>query len=70
MRYSINRIDEKIAVCEDDNGVIVEIYLSDLYDNPKEGDVIKKDGDKFLLDEDETAERRKKIIALQNSLFE
>lgn len=70
MLYSIDRIEGEFAVCEDDGGNIVKIPLSELYDNPKEGDMLKKLGEKYVFDKAETDARRKKIIALQNSLFE
>lgn len=70
VRYSIDRIEGKIAVCVSDDGTRLELNLSEMYENPKEGDIFLKCGDGCVFDEEATANKRKRIIALQNSLFE
>lgn len=69
MTYTIDRIEECLAVCENSEGNTVNIPLSDLPDNVREGDILRKTDDGFEICADETAERRKKMAKLQSSIF-
>lgn len=69
MKYIVDRIESGYAVCETESGSFSDIPLNDL---PKvsAGDVlIEKDG-RLVVDKSETEERRKRIISLQNDLWE
>lgn len=60
MKYSIDRIEEKIAICEDDNGNILKLTLDELPQNIHEGDIIERTENGFVIDIGETQIRRKK----------
>ena len=65
----VDRFEGKFAVVEE-NGVMKNISKELLEKGITEGSVIIKKGDKYFLDEKNSAARRKKIAELQNSLFE
>ncbi len=69
LKYSVDRIEEGIAVCEDENGEILKVKLEELPSEVREGDVILKDGTGFVLMSDETEERKKRMASLQKSIF-
>jgi len=69
MKYTVDRIEEGIAVCEDGNENIVKIQLSLLPDGVKEGDMLEASNDGFVICREETEERRKKMADLQKSIF-
>ncbi len=70
IKYVIDRIEGDIAVCEREDRVFVDIPLSELDDNVKEGDYIALIGGVYCLEHYDTGEARNKNIELQNSLFE
>ncbi|HOJ35435.1 MAG: DUF3006 domain-containing protein [Clostridiales bacterium] len=68
--YIIDRFEGSIAVIEDDDGKMIEVNRSLLPKNAKEGSVlIKNDDGSFSVDEKMTAERRRKLKAMQDALF-
>lgn len=69
MIFSIDRIEENLAVCEDENGRQVKFELELLPKNVREGDIIRRTDDGFIIDVDEAAERRRKMAQMQKSLF-
>lgn len=69
MKYTIDRIEEGIAVCEDSNGNHINIQLSLLPENVKEGDVISAGDSGFAVCREETDERRKQMADRQRSIF-
>ena len=69
MKYSVDRIEENIVVCEDEKQNIVKIEKPLLPDRVKEGDIIETTDDGFRILADETAERRKKLASMQAGLF-
>lgn len=64
MKWIIDRIENNIAVCELENGEMLDVKISALPKGIKEGDVIK-----LSVDETETNERKERIDKLMNSLF-
>ena len=68
-RLIVDRIEENIIVCENEKGDKVEIDRSVL-EKVKDGDCIKEENGVYTVDKLYTEERRKKIIALQNDLWE
>lgn len=64
MKWIIDRIENNIAVCELENGEMLDVKISALPKGTKEGDVIK-----LSVDEIETNERKERIDKLMNSLF-
>ena len=70
MKMSIDRIEGKYAICEDDNQKLYAIDLSELPPCAKPGDVLKLSNDGILsIDKDETEKRKKRIKNLQDKLF-
>ncbi|WP_455662206.1 DUF3006 domain-containing protein [Pradoshia sp.] len=70
MRLIVDRIEGDLAVCEKSDKTMVDIELTQLPDDVKEGDVlIEKDGN-YELDLTETEKRRKRVQALMDDLFE
>lgn len=68
--YSIDRFEGHIAIIEDDDGKFIEVDRSLLPANVKEGSMLRKQPDgTFLLDEEATAERKRKLKAKQDALF-
>lgn len=64
MKWIIDRIENNIAVCELENGEMLDVKISALPKGIKEGDVIK-----LSVDETEANERKERIDKLMNSLF-
>ncbi len=69
MKYSIDRIEEKIAICEDDDGNILKLTLDELPQNVHEGDIIERTENDFVIDAGKTQIRRKKMAELQKNIF-
>lgn len=69
MKYSVDRIEESVVICEDENEEIVRFKLSALPEGIKEGDLFSfTDGVAVILT-DETASRKKELFDLQKSIF-
>lgn len=69
MKYSVDRIEEGIAVCEDENGERMTVKVEEIPFAVKEGDIIRETDGVFEILPDETADRKKRIAALQKSIF-
>lgn len=69
MKYTIDRIEEGIAVCEDDTGNHVNIQLTLLPEDVREGDIISAGDNGFTVCREETEERRKALAEKQKSIF-
>lgn len=61
MQYTIDRIEEGIAVCEDENGEQVKLCASQLPEGAREGDILSRDSSGWRLDLEETGRRRQKM---------
>ncbi len=70
MQYIIDRIEEKYAICEDENKNIIEIELKELPTSIKEGDVISKESDRYIILESETKKLREEIEELTEGMWE
>lgn len=69
----VDRIEGKYAVCEVlGEGEIhyLDVSLSELPPEVKEGDVIVKTPSGYSIDTDATSARKQKILKLQNDLWE
>ncbi|MDU7338624.1 MAG: DUF3006 domain-containing protein [Clostridium sp.] len=64
MKYTIDRFEENFAVVELENRSFVNIPISALPSEAKEGDIIS-----VLIDTEETTERRKKIQSMMQDLW-
>ena len=69
MKYSVERIEENVALCEDDLGKTVKLRLDELPENVREGDIIVRTENGYTIDSDETSVRRKKMAEMQKKLF-
>lgn len=69
LKYSVDRIEEGFAVCEDENGKTVNIEKEKLPENVKEGDLISIDNGEAVILTEETEERRKKLAEKRRALF-
>lgn len=65
---SIDRIEDGYAVCIGEDGESRKIALPLLPKGVREGDVLRAEGEKYLLDRSETRRRRSKNAALQNKI--
>ncbi|BCI60171.1 DUF3006 domain-containing protein [Solibaculum mannosilyticum] len=65
----VDRIEENTAVCEDEQGNMQSIPLSQLPAGVKEGDCLVRKEDGYLIDRQLTQRRRQEILDLQNSLW-
>jgi hypothetical protein len=64
MKWTVDRIENDIAVCEDENLAFVNVKLSSLPQGTKEGSVLQ-----ITLDNSEENNRKERIDNLMNSLF-
>ena len=69
MRYSVDRIENGKAVCEDEKQNIINIEISLLPEGIREGDILEVKDGKFVICRDDTEKRRKQMADLQASLF-
>ena len=69
MKYSIDRIEENIALCEDNDGNVLKLSVDELPQEIREGDIIEKTENGFVIDADETQLRRKKMAEMQRNIF-
>lgn len=70
MHYTIDRIEENMVVCEAPDQSLIRLPLSKLPSGLKEGDVLKKNGETFLLDIQATEERKKLMRKKLMELYE
>lgn len=70
MKFIIDRFENDIAVCEDENGKIIEFLKSQLPKNAETGDVIIQKNNRYYVDKQETSKRRQEIEELMDELFE
>ena len=68
MRYIVDRTEADLAVCETENEEMVNIPLKDLPEGVKEGSVLIREGERWLIDENEEAARKERIREKMASL--
>ena len=66
---SVDRIENNYAVCVNDDGEYLDIELSLINGEIKEGDILTFDNGKYIIDKEKTKSEREKIQALQDDLF-
>ncbi len=69
MQYIIDRIEQEIAICEEESGTMVKLLLKELPKGSREGDVLFKINGAFQFDEEETNRRRQKMREKLNRLI-
>jgi len=69
--YSVDQIEEDIAVLYDDDNNKADIPVSNLTQNIKEGDILRFDEEEQIYTIDETQTKREKSVISQrfNNLF-
>ncbi|MGN1041374.1 MAG: DUF3006 domain-containing protein [Acutalibacteraceae bacterium] len=68
-RFFIDRIEENIAVCEDESGDEFKFSIQELPNTATEGSVLIYDDNKFFESDTETLRRRKKILSLKENIY-
>lgn len=66
----IDRFEGDFAIVETDEDTFMQIPKAALPQDAKEGDIIIKVDDEYIIDYENTKKRRQKIIDMQNSLWE
>lgn len=69
-RLVVDRIEGEFAVCETEEGIMVNICLSDFPFAVKEGSVIYENNGNYELSVVEEERRRKELFELAESLFD
>lgn len=69
MKVIIDRFEGEFAVCEKEDRKIIDIEISKLPSNAKEGDVLNISNDTITIDVEETEKRRRKIEELTKNLW-
>lgn len=70
MKYIIDRLEEGLAICEDELRKRISIPIEHLPDGLKEGDVLNEEKGLFSIDPQETENRRVKLKKKLMDLFE
>ena len=68
MTYSIDRIEENIAVLQDDEEHIVQVDVSLIPADAVAGDVLQPANGRYIHDRNETKNRRDRIVNLEQRL--
>ncbi|MBR6619711.1 MAG: DUF3006 domain-containing protein [Clostridia bacterium] len=66
----VDRIEDGFAVCENENGEMIELDFFYLPYGAKEGSVLVENNGLYELCPEEENERREKLFNLQESLFD
>ncbi|MBE5987890.1 hypothetical protein BXY41_11860 [Lacrimispora xylanisolvens] len=69
MQYIIDRIEQEIAICEEESGAMVKLPLKELPKGSREGDVLFQINGAFQFDGEETNRRRQKMREKLNRLI-
>lgn len=69
MKYIIDRFEEAIAVCEDEDGTMILIQRASLPKEASEGDVVILLNDMYVMDKEKTKKRKTEIEALAKELW-
>ena len=69
MRWIIDRLEDALAMCEDEKGELIPISRDKLPENAREGDVLREEGGHFSLSPEETESRRREMKKKLMDLF-
>jgi hypothetical protein len=69
MKYTIDRFEGNLAVCEDEHGNMIHIDRKKIPSAATEGDVLVSQLTGFAIDQNETNKREKGIQSLMNELW-
>ena len=66
----VDRFEGRFAVCEQEDGTMVDVDVKLLPEETKEGDVLRVENGVYAIDADATLERTKHIRQLMGELWE
>ena len=69
MRYIVDRFEDGLAVCEQEDGALENIPLEELPEGTREGSVLVCEDGTWTLDLKSEEERRARLYAKQEGLF-
>lgn len=67
--FTVDRIEGNIYVLEDSDSNIIDINKCYIKEEAKEGDILKKEGEYYIVDEDKTKERKKEMEELMKGMW-
>lgn len=70
MRYTVDRMEEQIVICELEDRTTKEFPRSLFPINIKAGDIVEENANGFTILEEETKERKERIARLMESLWD
>lgn len=68
--WVIDRIEDNLVICQDENFNTIKINKELIVVILKEGYIIRKEKEKYILDEKKTIERNKKIKELMKGMWQ
>ncbi len=68
--WVIDRIEDNLVICQDENFNTIKISKELIVGILKEGYIIRKEKEKYILDEKKTIERNKKIKELMKGMWQ
>lgn len=68
--WVIDRIEDNLVICQDENFNTIKINEELIVGILKEGYIIRKEKEKYILDEKKTIERNKKIKELMKGMWQ
>ena len=69
MRWIIDRLEDALAMCEDENGEIAPISRKKIPAEAREGDILREEDGSFILSPQETEDRRREMKKRLMNLF-
>ena len=70
MRATIDRFEEEYAVCEKENGEMINIERFRLPEGAREGDVLVIEDENIIVDHEKTEKLKEEIEKLMDELWE
>ena len=68
--WVIDRIEDNLVICQDENFNTIKINKELIVGILKEGYIVRKEKEKYILDEKKTIERNKKIKELMKGMWQ
>lgn len=68
-KYIVDRIEENHVILESFNGDMIDIMRSKTKGDIKDGDVLIKNGDIFIIDVEETLKRKQAINKMMKNMW-
>ena len=68
--WVIDRMEDNLVICQDENFNTIKINKELIVGILKEGYIIRKEKEKYILDEKKTIERNKKIKELMKGMWQ